>query len=242
MGRPDGYIHVIATHRWSSHSERGRMSERHGTLAIAAAALLWSTGGAAIKAVDEPALKVACYRAAIAALTLLAVLRPRGWRGTPAFAIAIVSYAGCLTTFVVATKWTTAANAIFLQYSGVVWVLLFSPVVLHEPLRGRDAVAIAIAFVGMAMFFVGELDVGGRAGDLFALLSGVLFAALVLSLRRERERGAEAAVTYGNVLAAVTLLPFVGPTFGVSARSALILAFLGVLQIPAASPPPVPRL
>ena len=210
----------------------GKMSdERRGALCVLAAALLWSTGGVAIKAVAEPALKVACYRSAVAAVVLAAFFRPRLWRATLGFRTAIVSYAGCLTTFVVATKWTSAANAIFLQYSGIVWILVLAPLVLGEPFSRRDAGAIAVAFLGMALFFVGELDPRGRAGDLVALVSGLLYALLVLSLRRERGVGAEAAVTYGNVLAAVALLPFVGPAFGVSARSAAILLFLGVVQI-----------
>jgi drug/metabolite transporter (DMT)-like permease len=162
---------------------------------------------------------------------LLLFFRPRVWRGTPAFLVAIASYAGCVTTFVVATKWTTAANAIFLQYSGVVWVLLFSPIVLDEPLRARDAVAIAVAFAGMGLFFVDEIEVRGRAGDVVALVSGVLFAAVLLSLRRERELGAAAAVTYGNVLTAIALLPLLGHDFAVSPRSGALLAYLGIVQI-----------
>jgi len=210
----------------------GKVSEeRQGALYVLGAALLWSTGGVAIKAVPEPALKVACYRSAVAAVVLAALLRPRLWRATLGFRTAIVSYAGCLTTFVVATKWTSAANAIFLQYSGVAWVLVLAPLVLGEPFSRRDAGAVVVAFLGMALFFVGELDARGRAGDLVALLSGLLYALLVLSLRRERGVGAEAAVTYGNVLTAVALLPFVGPAFGVSTRSAAILLFLGVVQI-----------
>jgi DME family drug/metabolite transporter len=181
--------------------------------------------------VAEPALKVACYRSAVAAVALLLFFRPRVWRGTLAFLVAIVSYAGCVTTFVVATKWTTAANAIFLQYSGVVWVLLFSPIVLDEPRRARDAVAITLAFAGMGLFFVGELELHGRAGDLVAVLSGVLFAAVLLSLRREREFGAAAAVTYGNVLTALALLPLLGHDLTVSPRSGALLAYLGIVQI-----------
>src|SRR5262249_28061633 len=96
---------------------------RRGALQVAAAALLWWTGGVATKALPAPPLPIAFYRSAFAAVALLLFLRP-GWRRpTPAFAVALVSYAACLTTFVVATKWTTSANAIFLQYSGVVWVL-----------------------------------------------------------------------------------------------------------------------
>src|SRR5262249_52389518 len=142
-----------------------------------------------------------------------------------------VSYAGCLTTFVVATKWTTAANAIFLQYSGVVWVLLFSPLVLGEPVRARDAIAIAIAFGGMALFFAGRLDLQAHAGDAVAVVSGMFFAAVILSLRLERDVGAEAAATYGNVLVAVALLAFVVGRPGPAPRSAAILLALGVLQL-----------
>jgi drug/metabolite transporter (DMT)-like permease len=93
---------------------------------------------------------------------MLLVFRPRTPRLTPAFLAALASYAACLTTFVVATKWTTAANAIFLQYSGVVWVLLLSPVVLAEPVRARDAMAVAVALGGMTLFFTNQFGHGGR--------------------------------------------------------------------------------
>src|ERR1700747_3481023 len=119
-------------------------TRRKGILLVAAAARLWSSGGSGINAVAEPALKVTFYRSLFAAIALMIFLPRRAWAtrrwtSTPAFVAAIVSYAACLTTFVVATKWTTAANAIFLQYAGAIWVLLFSPLVLGEALRGRDA-------------------------------------------------------------------------------------------------------
>ena len=203
---------------------------RRGALLVLGAALLWSTGGIGVKALADPALKIAFFRSGFAALTLLLLLRPRFPRWTPAFAAALVCYAACLTTFVVATKWTTAANAIFLQYSGVVWVLLFSPIFLREPFRRRDAAAIAFALGGMALFFVGKFRAGG-AGDAMALLSGVFFAGLVLALRSERDAGAEAAVTWGNVLACAALLPFVAGDLALTVRSAAILLFLGVFQL-----------
>jgi drug/metabolite transporter (DMT)-like permease len=133
-------------------------------------------------------------------------------------------------TFVVATKWTTAANAIFIQYAGVIWVLVLSPFVLGEPLRARDAVAVAVAFAGMALFFVGRLGPGGR-GDLVALAWSFFWAGLILSLKREKEGGAQAAVAWGNLVAVVVLLPVVGSDLSLSPRSAAILAFLGVFQL-----------
>src|SRR3954451_13155979 len=128
-------------------------SRRKGILLVAAAALLWSTGGIGIKAISDSALKVTFYRSLFAAIALMLFLRHRvwgrRWRSTPAFIASVVSYGACLTFFVIATKWTTAANAIFLQYAGAIWVLLLSPLVLREPLRGRDAGAIAAAVGGM---------------------------------------------------------------------------------------------
>ncbi|HTY40602.1 MAG TPA: DMT family transporter [Thermoanaerobaculia bacterium] len=206
-------------------------SERRGLLLVAAAALLWSTGGIGIKWLSQPPLVIAFYRSATAAVALFAIFRPRVWRWTPAFLVGIASYAGCLTTFCLATKWTSAANAIFLQYCGVVWVLLAAPLILEEPFYRRDAIAVAVAFAGMLLFFVGRFESRGYAGEIAALTSSVFFAILVLSLRRERGGGAEAVVTYGNVLAALALLPFVHGQLAVPRLDAVVLTALGVLQI-----------
>lgn len=210
-------------------------ARRHGVLLVAAAALLWSTGGIGIKAVAESPLKVTFYRSLFAAIALMLFL-PRGawarrqWRSNLVFAGSIVCYAACLTTFVVATKWTTAANAIFLQYAGVIWVMLFSPIVVREPMRARDAVAIAVALGGMALFFIGRFETRGMAGNVLALISSFFFAALILSLRRE-QRAAQATVTWGNVLTALSVLPFIGNDLRIGVGSFGILAFLGAIQI-----------
>src|SRR5512141_854842 len=95
-----------------------RSDERRGILLVLGAALLWSTGGIGIKSVPEGPLVVAFWRSAVAAVLLLPVFRPFKIRITLPFLVAVACYGGCLTTFVVATKWTTAANAIFLQYAG----------------------------------------------------------------------------------------------------------------------------
>ena len=208
---------------------------RKGILLIIAAALLWSTGGIGIKVIADSALKITFYRSLFAAVALMLFLgrgvwARRQWKSTTAFIIAIISYGGCLTSFVIATKWTTAANAIFLQYAGVVWVLLFSPLVVREPMRTRDAVAITVAFSGMALFFVGRFEAHGMAGNAMALLSSVFFASLILVLRRE-QRAAQAAVTWGNVVCALAVLPFVAHDLALTLRSFAVLAFLGIFQI-----------
>lgn len=199
------------------------------------AALLWSSGGIGIKAVDDAPLKVTFYRSLFAAIALFLLFGPkvwarRTWKSTPAFTIAIISYSACLTTFVVATRWTTAANAIFLQYAGVVWVLLLAPIVIGELMRKHDVIAIAVAIAGMALFFVGRFEARGMSGNLTALLSSVFFAGLILALRFEN-RAAESAITWGNLVLAGALLPFVAGDLRLSLKSLFVLLFLGLFQI-----------
>ena len=204
---------------------------RIGLLYIVIAALLWSTGGIGIKGIVDPPLKVTFYRSVFAAITLFAIFRrDLRVRVTPSFITAIVCYGACLTAFVVATKWTTAANAIFLQYSGVIWVLLLSPLVLREAMRSRDVIAIVVALAGMALFFVGKFETRGMAGNGMAVLSSFFFAGLILALRREHG-SSRAAVAWGNVFIAVALFPFVMNDLGFTLKSLLAFVGLGVFQI-----------
>ncbi|HEX2836155.1 MAG TPA: DMT family transporter [Thermoanaerobaculia bacterium] len=205
---------------------------RTGILFIVIAALLWSTGGIGIKALNDSALKVTFYRSIFAAATLLIVFRRDAIsvRPSPAFLTAVLSYGACLTTFVVATKLTTAANAIFLQYAGVIWVLLFSPFVLREAMRRHDAIAITIAMSGMALFFVGRFEARGMTGNAMALVSSVFFATMIMALRRNPQ-ASRAAVTWGNVLLSLALLPFVWNDLALTPKSFLVLLGLGVFQI-----------
>jgi drug/metabolite transporter, DME family len=206
-------------------------SRRTGILFIVVAALLWSTGGIGIKGVADSALKVTFYRSVFAAVTLFILFRRDvRVRPTPSFLAAIVSYGACLTTFVVATKLTTAANAIFLQYAGVVWVLILSPLVLHEKMQRRDVIAIVVAMTGMALFFVGKFEARGMSGNAMALVSSVFFATMILALRREHQ-ASRAAVVWGNVVLAVVLFPFVMHDLALTTKSLLALLFLGVFQI-----------
>ena len=212
-------------------------SRRKGLLFIVAAALLWSSGGIGIKAVADSALKVTFYRSLFAALGLFIAFRKdvftRRWTSTAAFITALACYGGCLTAFVFATKWTTAANAIFLQYAGVIWVLLLSPLVLREPIRARDAIAIGVALAGMALFFIGKFEARGMAGNAMAIVSSFFFAGLILALRREHE-ASQSAITWGNLLLAIAVAPFIASDFSLTMKSFAILLFLGLVQIAAA--------
>jgi drug/metabolite transporter (DMT)-like permease len=207
------------------------VSPRTGRLLIAAAALLWSTGGLAIKLVPLPAAGVVFWRSFLTAVFLILVLRPSAARWKRASMPTVVVYALMILSFVSATKMTTAANAIFLQYTGPLYVLLFAPLLLKEPFRKADAVAVIVALFGMSLFFVGRLDAGALAGNLVGVLSGVFFGATVLFLRRGATRDAIASVLAGNLLAALVALPFAWGRLGLDARGFALVLFLGVVQM-----------
>jgi len=206
---------------------------RRAVLAVAGAAILWSTGGLFIKVAPMPALAVACGRSLIAGVFYLVVLRPKlraaRW-GTAA------AYAACIVTFVSATKLTTAANAIFLQYTGPAYVLVLSPLLLDEPFRPVDAACVALSLAGMSLFFVGKVETGQFLGNLLAVASGVFFALAIVLLRRDAKAGrgdAVPSVALGNLLAAAVALPWAlqaAPAI-FSARGGAVLLYLGVVQL-----------
>ncbi|MDL1949441.1 EamA/RhaT family transporter [Acidobacteria bacterium ACD] len=205
--------------------------DRSGRLLVMAAALLWSTGGLAIKLVPLAGLGVVFWRSAVTFLFLAVVLRPSLARLKTASPASVVVYALMILSFVSATKMTTAANAIFLQYTGPLYVLLLSPVVLKEPFRKADAVAIVAALSGMSLFFVGRLEPGALAGNLMAVASGVFFGGVVLLLRRGAGGDALPSMVLGNLLAALVALPFAWGGLALDGKGLLLVTYLGVVQM-----------
>ncbi len=199
---------------------------------MAAAALCWSLGGLLIKSVAWPPLAVAGGRGFIAA-AFLAVFAPRfRFTWSAAQIGGAVAYAATTILFVTATKLTTAANAILLQYTAPVWIALFGAWFLGERATRRDWLTIAIVFGGMGLFFCDDLRLAGFAGNLIALASGVAFAAMTLLLRKQKDTSAEESIFLGNLLAGVVGLPFMfsARTFP-SVRGWIALALLGVVQL-----------
>jgi len=199
-------------------------------LLLLAAAVLWSTAGAAIKSCGLDAWQIAGGRAAVAGLFLLAVVPEARRRPSRPILGVAVAYAFTTVLFVAATKLTTAANAIFIQDTAPLWVLLLSPWLLREhPTRG-ELLAVPVFALGLGLFFLDQLTPGQVTGNLLALASGVAFAASIIGLRHLRE-GGPAALVWGNLLAAAVTLPLwpLGPA--ATATDLGWVAFLGVVQL-----------
>jgi drug/metabolite transporter (DMT)-like permease len=203
---------------------------RSGPWLILAAAALWSTAGAAIKLCTLNAWQISLGRSLVAAVVLWLLLpgaRSRPTRGTWAVAAA---YAVTVVLFTVANKLTTSANAIFLQDTAPLYVLLLSPLLLRErPSRG-ELLSVPLFLVGLLLFFRDQLTPGQLSGNLVALASGVGFALCILGLRRLGGSNAP-ALLLGNILAGVASVPGAlgGPP--ATGRDLGIVLFLGVFQL-----------
>ena len=211
-------------------------------LLVLAAALLFSTGGAAIKSTTLTAWQVASFRSAIAAVAILCMLRgARRAPDGPTWAVGAV-YASTMVLFVLANKLTTAANAIYLQATAPLYILLTAPFLLREPVRRADLVFMGALGLGLGAFFMGQEVASGTApnpelGNLAALGSGLTWAGTVMGLRYlgrrspDDPRATQPSLVTGNVLASLLTLPLALPLAGVLGRDLVIVAFLGVFQI-----------
>lgn len=216
-------------------------------LQILAAALLFSTGGAAIKAVALSSWQVAGLRSGVAALVLL-LLVPAARRGLRLSVLPVsMAYAATLVLFVLANKLTTAANSIFLQSSAPLYILLLAPLLLGERTARAALWQMAALVVGIALFFLGTETARVTApdplrGNLLAAASGCTWALTVMGLRwlgrapaagaePDRPQAAVGAVVLGNLLAFLVCLPFAWPLPAADARSYGLVAYLGVFQV-----------
>ncbi len=203
-------------------------------LFILAAALLWSTGGLFIKMTTLGAFELSFARSLCAALTVAFFTRREGFRLNALTALTAVLYAALLLLFVIANKLTTAANAIFLQYTAPLYVLVLEPLMYDEKFRVRDLLVMLCCVAGMSLFFVGQLKPQDVQGNLAALGSGLCFAFFLLLVRHPHASRVNRAahVIYGNLLLCLVTLPFFARVAGeVSARDIAILLYLGVVQI-----------
>src|SRR5512133_2329110 len=152
-------------------------------LLLLAAAVLWSTAGAAIKSCGLDGWQIAGGRSLVAAAFLVAVVPEARVRPTLRVLAVSVAFAFTVVLFVLGTKLTTAANAIFIQDTAPLWVLLLSPRLLGErPTRG-ELLAIPVYGVGLGLFFLVPLPASQTLGNVIALGSAVAFAFSIVGLR-----------------------------------------------------------
>jgi len=226
MSRFITYKNTMGAFMSKKISPRGR-----SVAMLLAASVLWSTSGFFIKLVDWHPFAIAGMRSAIALVPIMiahgAPKRPKG----AAQIGASVSYALTLLLFVSANKLTTAANAILLQYSMPVYVIILSSLLLKEKIRRVDLATVPVVLAGLVCFFFDKLDATGAAGNILSLLSGVTLAFMIVFLRMQKDGTPMNSVIWGNILTFAAGLPFILSSGTPDAVSWLGLLFLGIFQL-----------
>ncbi len=214
--------------------EETRSSRLKGIVYVAIAAVLWSTAGLAIKSVPWHPVAIAGLRSGVA-LVVLMVYWLFQYRSLPPLpnkrkAFGALNYVVLVLLFIGANKLTTAANAILLQFSSPIWVMIFASIFLKEKITRRDIITVAVVLMGMGLFFVGDLSFGGFLGNIFSILSGVAMAIVVVSLKGVQIGSPLEIVFWGNAFAFIVGIPFYGGVI-FTTQSVLGILFLGVVQL-----------
>jgi len=193
-------------------------------------AILWSTGGFFIKAVNASPLAIAGVRSLVSAILIfLTVRKPKFSWSAPQIGAAF-AYAATLLLFVVATKLTTSANAILIQYSAPIYAAILGAWILKEKVRPLDVITIFVVLGGIFLFFIDSISFDGFMGNLLAALSGLTFGSFAVLMRMQKEGSPIESVLLGNIIVAVFGLPFLSVQMP-DAKGWAYLVIMGVLQL-----------
>ena len=207
-------------------------TRKRSVIFLLIAILFLSTSGLLIKLSSWDAIALNGARSLIAATVLWIYLRRPNFTWSRAQVGGAIAYAVMIITFVQATRWTTAANAVFLQFTAPLWVALFGIWLLGERPRRSDWAAMISIALGMLLFFGDELSSTGLWGNLLAIFSGMCMALMFIALRKQKDGSPVETALLGNLIAGVIGLPFI--LFGdqpVNAREISIILFMGVFQL-----------
>ncbi len=205
-------------------------------------ALLFSTGGTAIKAATLTGWQLSCFRSLVAGVAVYLLL-PRARRGWSWRSLVVAApFAATFTLFTLANKLTTAANAIFLQDTAPFYILLLGPLLLGERIRRQDVAFMAALAVGLGLIFNSVRQPLSTApdpelGNLLATCSGFCWALTVLGLRwlavrsSQHDEQPETAVVAGCFMASLVAAFFAFPLENPGVTNWLIVLYLGVFQI-----------
>ncbi len=203
-----------------------------GILYSVLAALLWSTGGLFVKILPQDAFTILFYRSFYTVLFFIVVLRGRLFKVNKYSLISAALYAPLMLCFVTSTKLTTAANAIFLQATGVAYVLLLEPIFLKTKLLKIDIITVVFSFTGMLLFLIDGFEFSAtNPGIYIAMISGLASAGVMLTQKKNIAEYRTSGIVLGNLLVMLITLPSFLSHPWPSFNENLIFMFLGFVQL-----------
>lgn len=178
-------------------------------LLTVAAAILWSTGGLFVKLLSLDAFTILFYRSFYAAVLFLIIFRKQLVKVNRQTFVSVLFYAPLLICFVSATKLTTAANAIFLQYTAPAFILILEPFFARTKLLKINVITVVLTFLGMVLFFFDDFSSpDNMLGILLALAGGIVLTGLLISQKLNHPDYQPGAVFWGNMLVCLITLPW----------------------------------
>jgi len=202
-----------------------------GIIAVFTAAILWSSGGLFIKLITLTPMQISFFRCSIAAITFAVIFRKKILQYNLLTFVNSLFYAGVLIFYVIAMKTTTAANAIFLQSTAPIYVLIFEPLLNKTKYEKSNIVTIIFCLLRMILFFLDDLTPGQLEGNFFGLMSGIFFAALFLGMKKNDKKYQQSSIFWGNILVAIICLPFIFSIEQLYFSQLWMVSFLGIFQI-----------
>ena len=197
-------------------------------------AVLWSIGGVFIKAVEMNAFVIAGGRSLFAALAVIVymVLTKQKFILSRDTLVSGGLLSMVFICFVAANKYTTAANAIVLQYTAPIFVLIFTMIFLHKKPRHLDIAAVLLTLVGVVVFFLGSLEAGGMLGNALGVLAGMFMGGMFVAVGNTKGEEKMSGILLGHLFCAAIGLPFLAFTENtVNAKGVFFLVLLGVVQL-----------
>ena len=195
------------------------------------AALMWSVGGLFIKLVDLSPVAITGTRSIAAALVFLIYLKKPQLYLNRYFIIGVISYAAMMLLYVFSIRLTTAANAIFLEFTAPIYVVILGYYILNERITIFDILSMFVIFSGMTLFFIDELSFYGFWGNIMAAVAGVCLGVVTIMIRKEKESAFQ-IVLMGNILTALVCIPFMFAGLQETASTDWFIIFvLGIVQL-----------
>ena len=206
--------------------------QQKGTLFVVIASLFYSLGGICMKGIPWSGMAVNGGRTAIAVVVMgiYLLMTKQKLRFNRWILLGALSVSMTNILFAIANKMTTAANAIVLQYTAPIFVIVLSALFMHKRAGRLDLAACAVVFGGVLCFFVESLTGGSLTGDMLALISGVTYA-VVFMLNDLSDGDALSAAFFGHVISAVIGLPFVMRETNFGTVCVVSMLVLGVFQV-----------
>jgi len=205
---------------------------KSGPFYILMAALLWSFGGVFSKLIPWSGLSIAAVRSVVAALTIGLYRRSFRFKVTKSTVLASICILLTTVLFMMANKMTSAANAIVLQYTSPLFIIILSLIIFKQKPKKRDLFAVVGVGLGIGLFFFEQFQSGSYMGDLLALASGLTFAGVFFSNKLQGASPIDATFM-GNFLG-IIFLPFLFFDKQVSANFGwqpwLTILAMGVIQ------------